>query len=627
MPPISHPASRQFLFALCLQSLVKLLLAAQLPLFGDEAFYWQESRALAWSYTDVPPLTALLIAFGTTLGGDSLLGLRWLFLVQGALLPLLLWAWSWRREQDAAVAARVGGYALALPLAGLNGILALPDVPLTLAMLAAFVVLDRALDAPRGWHGWALGAALALALLAHWRGALLVSAGLLLMLISPRMRRALRWPGWWLVLLIGALALLPTLIFNAQHDWAALRFQVLERHPWRFQLEGLWIPLEQALSITPALALLMLAVVHSAWQRRRAAPQDLMVASALGIVVVYLLLGFFADNTRTRVHWPLPGYLPILLLLPALERRWLAVFGWRHWLARAALPMAALAQCAVIGVLAAAGSADGRLQARAAQVIGKGFRGFEMAAAEARQQLRRLPADSLLIADNFLLAAELDFAFGGRRAVYVLDHPRNRKHGRQAQLAIWRRDQASLPALPWSQALLVIEESARYADQRLMAWQALCDQFGRVTWGGERAIGESGSHFLFLVVSKPSLAAAADCAVPLIAYLNTPLPNQVLGRGEDLLVSGWAIRDHIGIASVRVLVDGVASGLAELRLPAAYVLKGNPSSLDPQHPNVGFRALIPAANLSPGAHRVEIEVSDGDGMQRRFGPRLVSVQR
>ncbi|PJA39208.1 MAG: hypothetical protein CO182_09605, partial [Lysobacterales bacterium CG_4_9_14_3_um_filter_62_6] len=81
MPPISHPASRQFLFALCLQSLVKLLLAAQLPLFGDEAFYWQESRALAWSYTDVPPLTALLIAFGTTLGGDSLLGLRWLFLV------------------------------------------------------------------------------------------------------------------------------------------------------------------------------------------------------------------------------------------------------------------------------------------------------------------------------------------------------------------------------------------------------------------------------------------------------------------------------------------------------------------------------------------------------------------
>jgi hypothetical protein len=489
------------------------------------------------------------------------------------------------------------------------------------------VVLDRALDAPRGWHGWALGAALAAALLAHWRGALLVSAGLLLLLMPPRMRRALRWPGLWLALLIGALALVPMLVFNAQHDWAALRFQVLERHPWRFQIEGLWIPLEQMLVVTPALALLLLAAVRAAWLRRREGPTDLVLASALGIVAVYLLLGVFADNTHTRVHWPLPGYLPILLLLPALERRWLAVVGWRHWLARAALPMAALAQLAVIGVLAAACCADPRLQAGAALVIGNGFRGYEMAAAEARQQLRRLPADSLLIADNFLLAAELDFALGGSRPVYVLDHPRNRQHGRQTQLAIWQRDQTSLQRSSWSQALLVIEERARFANERLVPWQQLCGQFGGVAWLGERAIADSGSHFLFLAVGPAAVATAADCAVPLVAYLNTPLPNQLLRRGEDLVVSGWAIRDQIGIASVRVLVDGVAQGLAELRLPAAYVGIGNPSSRDPQLPNVGFRGLVPAADLSVGAHRVEVEVSDGHGMQRRFGPRRVSVQR
>jgi len=41
--------------------IIKVFLAANLAPFGDEAFYWQESRALAWSYTDVPPATALLI--------------------------------------------------------------------------------------------------------------------------------------------------------------------------------------------------------------------------------------------------------------------------------------------------------------------------------------------------------------------------------------------------------------------------------------------------------------------------------------------------------------------------------------------------------------------------------------
>lgn len=626
MPPINHPSSRQFLLALVLLNLIKLLLAAQLPLFGDEAFYWQESRALAWSYTDVPPLTALLIRLGTGLGGDSLIGLRWLFLLQGALLPILLWLWSWWRDQDAVAAARVGCYALVLPLAGLGGILALPDVPLTLAMLAAFVLLDRALTAPR-WSLWlGLGSALALALLAHWRAALLISTGLVLILISPRMRRALRRPGIWIALLIGALAVLPTLVFNAQHDWAALRFQALERHPWQFQIEGLWIPLEQALLVTPVLAVLLLAAVFTAWKRRLEPPHDLILASALGIVAVYVVLGVFVDNTRTRVHWPLPGYLPILLLLPWLERRWLVMAGWRYWLARSALPTTALSLLGVLAVLALASSADPRLQARAAPLIGNGFSGWDMVAAESRQKLLQLPADSLLIADNFLLAAELDFAFSGTRPVYVLDHPRNRKHGRQMQLAIWQRDQASLQRLPWSEALLVVEESARYADERLPAWQALCRQFGQVQWLGERAIGDTGRHFLFLAVSKRADFAAAECAVPLITYLNAPRQNQSLGRDEDMIVSGWSIRDQLGVASVRVLVDGVDRGAAELRLPAAYVLAGNPGSRDPQHPNVGFRALIPAITLSPGEHRVEVDVSDGHGMLRRFGPRRVRVE-
>lgn len=53
------------------QFLVELMLAARLSPFGDEAFYWQESRHLAWGYSDLPPLSAWLIRLGETVAGHG----------------------------------------------------------------------------------------------------------------------------------------------------------------------------------------------------------------------------------------------------------------------------------------------------------------------------------------------------------------------------------------------------------------------------------------------------------------------------------------------------------------------------------------------------------------------------
>ena len=44
--------------------LLKLMVAARLPLFVDEAFYWQEGRHLAAAYSDLPGLTAWLTRLG-----------------------------------------------------------------------------------------------------------------------------------------------------------------------------------------------------------------------------------------------------------------------------------------------------------------------------------------------------------------------------------------------------------------------------------------------------------------------------------------------------------------------------------------------------------------------------------
>src|SRR5690606_41100753 len=68
--------------------LVKLAVAAQLPLFVDEPFYWQEGRHLAPAYSDLPGMTAWLVRLGTWIGGENTLALRTPFLLVGALVPL-----------------------------------------------------------------------------------------------------------------------------------------------------------------------------------------------------------------------------------------------------------------------------------------------------------------------------------------------------------------------------------------------------------------------------------------------------------------------------------------------------------------------------------------------------------
>jgi 4-amino-4-deoxy-L-arabinose transferase-like glycosyltransferase len=608
--------------------ILRTVIAAHLPLLGDEAFYWQESRALALSYSDLPPMTAWLIAVGTQVAGDSVLGVRWPFLVIGAVQPWILWRWARWRLGDGGDANLVAIYAMLLPLATIGGALALPEAPLTVLMVTAFVLLDRAADRQR-WSDWGvLGMCLALAALTHWRAAVLGVAGLLWVMVSPRGRHSLRQPGLWMALLIAIAGVFPALWFNAQHDWSALRFQVLERNPWWFQSSGLWIALEQVVVVTPLLACAVVAAWSQAWRQRADAPFDLIWVWGIGIVGFYLLAGLFADNERTRVHWPLPGYLPLLLAVPALLQRWQLQPGWRRLIAAGCLATTAIGAAFVLAVLAFAASNNALQQHAAARIVGTGLLGWPQALQQAQRLAAALPEDSVVIADNFLLGAQLDFAQAGGHPIYVLDHPRNVRHGRQAQLAIWQRDESHLFQRLWSRGLLVVEVAARAPGERLAAWQSLCQRFGAVRWLHEEHVADTGSSFLYAEVRPKPVSAASGCDTPIIAHVDFPQPDQVYSAGQSVLVAGWAIADGGGVASVSVLLDGVPVATAETHLLAPHVQTQWPQSRDPDHPFVGFSRELDTGNLAPGRHRIEIEAHgrSSDALTRRFGPFWVVVR-
>ena len=68
----SEGHAREWFIGLWLLLLVaRIAVAGHLPLFVDEAFYWQEGQHLAWAYSDLPGLTAWMTRLGTAIGGQK----------------------------------------------------------------------------------------------------------------------------------------------------------------------------------------------------------------------------------------------------------------------------------------------------------------------------------------------------------------------------------------------------------------------------------------------------------------------------------------------------------------------------------------------------------------------------
>ena len=185
--------------------LAKLVLAAHLPLFVDEAFYWQEGQHLAWAYSDLPGLTAWLTRLGVAIGGDNTLALRAPFLLVAACLPWLV-ARITAREFDPGQGWMAGIYAMLLPLLGTLGVLAVPDAAMTLATLLCMDAGTRLLRGVTAGAAVELAVGLAIGGLSHYRFLAVIGVGFLALLLIPQGRRALGDPRVLIAMAFGAAA-------------------------------------------------------------------------------------------------------------------------------------------------------------------------------------------------------------------------------------------------------------------------------------------------------------------------------------------------------------------------------------------------------------------------------------
>jgi 4-amino-4-deoxy-L-arabinose transferase-like glycosyltransferase len=194
---------------------------AGLELYADEAYYWTWSLRPAFGYYDHPPMVAWLAGLSSALF-PSEMGLRALFVGCSALAILFAALTAKELSDDPRAPVWAALFAAVAPMLTLTGAMALPDAPLEAAYAAAVWLVVRATGRTWLWAGLAWG----LAMLSKYTGGLIAPAMVVALAFDPTLRAEMKtkWP--WLGGLVATLVFAPCLVWNAQHDFVSIRFQL-----------------------------------------------------------------------------------------------------------------------------------------------------------------------------------------------------------------------------------------------------------------------------------------------------------------------------------------------------------------------------------------------------------------
>ncbi len=620
--------------------LLKIWLATQLELYSDEVFYWLASTRPALAYSDLPFMTAWLAGLGSQLAEESTLAVRSLFLALGACIPLLV-VWISRPvvgERDALLAGLI---TLCLPLLLLMGLLAVPDVPLIVLGLLTIGLAERAtrLDTMPYWL--ALGSVVALGMSTHYRFVLFPFALLLFLLISRRHRYLWGTARLWAAGTIALVGFYPTLAFNVQNELSGLDYHLVSRHPWRFQPEGLMHLPVQLLMVTPLLYLLLLATLVGLWRNaHRGDHRSLLLALFATVpLALYLLLAPWSDTTRTTLHWPLSGYLPLLARAPqtlrmtgqCLRRR-LSVASSRRLLS--IIPGSGLLGGALVLVGLGSQGFNTELQRWIdAEQLSNKMAGWRPLSREVEQLLWERPGPHLLVTDNYYTAAQIAFYLNHRHElnIHTTDLDKAVRDGRLAQLQLWGMHESRLlQQYPGTSAVFITEDATLNVIEKREVMRRACGLLDGLDYA---------AHWLLLDGIKPfsvyrgtittshdgAVPIPRSCPMPSRAWLDTPLPGS--HHEGRVTVSGWAFNDGQGIESLTVLLNGQPAARIPRDVSRPDVVQLTGAAGDPDAPAVGFHQDVTLEQQSSGPVTLALEVLSTSGERQIFGARTIRVHR
>ena len=300
----------------------------------DEAYQWLWSKHLALSYFSKPPGIAYIQWAGTSLFGDTNLGVRFFSPLFGAILSWLILNFL-AREIGARRAFLLLMLTFATPLLVVGSVLMTIDPPLVLCWMWGVIVGWRAVQTDGKTRDWLLfGLATGLGFLCKYSALFAPVCLLFYFALQPSARIHLRRSGFWLSLGIIALCTLPVLIWNSQNGWITVH-HVADNAG----LDKVWKPTlkyfvefsgSQLGLLNPIFFVGMIWACFAFWKTRKEKPLQLFLFCMGG--PVFFGYWLYAFHSRVLPNWIAPAIPPLFCLMALFwaERRvnlkpWLAV--------------------------------------------------------------------------------------------------------------------------------------------------------------------------------------------------------------------------------------------------------------------------------------------------------------
>jgi len=276
-------ALRPVLLVVLCKSALGLAFAGRYGWQRDELYYAVAGRHVQGGYVDFPPLTALLAWFDRQLFGDSLIGLRVLTLIAGALVVVLA----------AMIARELGGgrraQTLAAVVVGFSPLLVATNnlfQPVSFDQLATMCFLYVALRIALGRGSWVLlGLAMGIGLETKYTLAVVIVVLFAAFLLFRR--DALEPRGVAIAGAITVVLMIPNLLWQLDHNWASVRFFV--NPPGSATDESRPVYIGNVILLTGLISFpVAVAGVRMLIRNRALRPFGWMV---IGVVLAYFVLG------------------------------------------------------------------------------------------------------------------------------------------------------------------------------------------------------------------------------------------------------------------------------------------------------------------------------------------------
>ena len=300
-----------------------------ISLYADEAYYWGWAQHFDFGYYSKPPMVAWLIMLGTSLFGDTFVGIKIMSLIVYIFTTLNIYFLAKELFNDDAIAFFSALAFITLPAVWLSSLIISTDVPFLFFWSLGMLFFVKALKSD-SWRDWLVTAvAGGGGLLSKYTMIIFVVSAFAYLAGSSNHRHHLKNPKLYAAMMLAAVIYLPNLYWNYTHEFVSFKHTSRDNA----HITGLHFHFNKMLEFLgsqfgvfgPILFGWLLAILP---RYRSLTREESLKLLWWFIVPMFILILTVSLLSRAFANWSAPMYVASTLLVVA----WLWQKSYKKWL-------------------------------------------------------------------------------------------------------------------------------------------------------------------------------------------------------------------------------------------------------------------------------------------------------